>query len=78
MNFRPVIFISSCIIISFSAIAQNQIPNDTIVTGSDNDTSAVFRKVEYEASFSGGQLEWRKFLERNLKADVLFFAERKI
>lgn len=70
MNFRPVIFISSCIIISFSAIAQNQIPNDTIVTGSDNDTSAVFRKVEYEASFSGGQLEWRKFLERNLKADV--------
>lgn len=70
MKILPFIFIFFCITFYLSMNAQNQIPKDTIVTVSDDDTSAVFGQVEYEASFSGGQMEWRKFLERNLKGDV--------
>jgi hypothetical protein len=70
MNLRPAIFIAACILISFSLIAQDQIPNDTIITVYSDDTLAVFKKVEFEASFPGGEMEWRKFLERNLRADV--------
>ena len=32
----------------------------------DDDENTVFTKVEVEASFKGGEREWRKYLERNL------------
>lgn len=36
----------------------------------DEDENKVFEKVEVEASFKGGDREWRRFLEKNLNPDV--------
>jgi protein TonB len=36
----------------------------------DEDENKVFEKVEVEASFKGGEREWRKYLERNLDPNV--------
>ncbi len=36
----------------------------------DDDENKVFEKVEVEASFKGGEKEWRRFLERNLDANT--------
>src|SRR5215831_11776721 len=36
----------------------------------DDDENKIFEKVEIEASFPGGDAAWKKFLERNLRADV--------
>jgi hypothetical protein len=69
MNFRLIIFALYGIIISFSVGAQNPISDDSTVIVRDGDT-AVFRKVEFEATFPGGQTEWRRFLERSLRGDV--------
>jgi periplasmic protein TonB len=36
----------------------------------EEDENQVFTKVEVEASFKGGEKEWRRYLERNLEANV--------
>jgi protein TonB len=36
----------------------------------EEDLNKVFEKVEVEASFPGGEREWRKYLERNLDANT--------
>jgi periplasmic protein TonB len=36
----------------------------------EEDENTVFTKVEVEASFPGGEKEWKRFLERNLEANV--------
>ncbi len=36
----------------------------------EEDENKVFEKVEVEASFPGGEREWRKYLERNLDANT--------
>lgn len=36
----------------------------------EDDENKVFTKVEVEAGFKGGDREWRKFLERNLDANI--------
>ena len=36
----------------------------------DDDENKIFEKVEVEAAFPGGEGAWKKFLERNLRADV--------
>ena len=36
----------------------------------DEDENKVFEKVEVEASFKGGEREWRKYLESNLDQNV--------
>jgi len=36
----------------------------------DDDENKVFEKVEVEASFKGGEKEWRRYLERNLDANT--------
>ena len=36
----------------------------------EEDENKVFEKVEVEASFKGGEREWRKYLERNLDPNV--------
>ncbi len=36
----------------------------------EDDENKIFEKVEVEASFKGGEREWRKFLERNLDANT--------
>jgi len=53
MNFRRLIFALSGIIISLYAGAQNQTSEDSVLIVREGDT-AVFRKVEEEASFPGG------------------------
>ncbi len=35
-----------------------------------NDSNIVFEKVETEASFPGGELKWRQYLERNAKGSI--------
>lgn len=41
-----------------------------IVEKKNEEENKIFEKVEVEASFPGGDAAWRKFLERNLRADV--------
>jgi len=36
----------------------------------EDDENKVFEKVEVEASFKGGEKEWRRYLERNLNANT--------
>jgi periplasmic protein TonB len=36
----------------------------------EDDENKVFEKVEVEASFKGGEKEWRRYLERNLDANT--------
>jgi protein TonB len=36
----------------------------------EEDENQVFTKVEVEAKFPGGEKEWKRFLERNLEANV--------
>lgn len=36
----------------------------------EDDENKVFEKVEVEAQFKGGEREWRRYLEKNLNADV--------
>lgn len=56
------------IVISVSIKAQNTSATDTIIMASDSDSSAAL--VEFEATFQGGDVAWKKFLELNLKGDV--------
>ncbi len=41
-----------------------------VIEEKKDDDDKVFEKVEVEASFKGGEREWRRFLEKNLNADV--------
>ena len=70
MNFRllvSILFIG----IPFVVSAQNENQKDTLIVFSNNSTKiGIFEKVDIAASFSGGDLEWRRFLERNLRGDV--------
>jgi hypothetical protein len=68
-------FISTCFfltIISFVSVAQTGTSTGTPETaaGSDSSEYKIFEKVDIEASFPGGETAWRKFLEKNLRADV--------
>ena len=49
---------------SFSVIAQD-LPSDT-----SGDGKKIFEKIEVEAFYPGGIPGWRKYLEKNLKAEV--------
>lgn len=44
--------------------------SDTKIIIDSPDTDAVFTKVEIEASFTGGNQAWRKYLEKNLNGSV--------
>jgi Gram-negative bacterial TonB protein C-terminal/GldM third domain len=70
MNFRllvSILFIGMPFVVS----AQNENQKDTLIVFSNNSTKiGIFEKVDIAASFSGGDLEWRRFLERNLRGDV--------
>ena len=41
-----------------------------VVEEQKEDPNKIFEKVEIEASFKGGEAAWRKYLERNLNANV--------
>jgi protein TonB len=41
-----------------------------VVEEQKEDPNKIFEKVEIEASFKGGESAWRKYLERNLNANV--------
>jgi periplasmic protein TonB len=41
-----------------------------IIEEKKEDENKIFEKVEIEASFKGGESAWRKYLERNLNANV--------
>ena len=45
--------------------SQTEPPSDTVVIG-----DGVFEKVDVEATFSGGEAAWRKYLEQNLDPNV--------
>jgi hypothetical protein len=63
MNFRPVFISLIPVLISFTMAAQSEVNADTSIL-------KIFEKVDIEAAFPGGEMAWRKFLEKNLKADV--------
>ena len=52
-------------IIAVPLFSQTQSPSDTIIIG-----DGVFEKVDVEATFSGGEAAWRKYLEQNLNPNV--------
>ncbi len=57
--------------ISFTSVAQNEIHHDTLlIKEADSLEYRIFEKVDIEAKFPGGDMAWRKFLERNLRGDV--------
>jgi Gram-negative bacterial TonB protein C-terminal/GldM C-terminal domain len=65
------IFNSLFIIISFASGAQTVAPVDSIALSNDTTSGKrIFEKVEIEASFSGGAMAWRKFLEQKLNPNV--------
>lgn len=68
MKFRTLLMILLPITMSSSAIAQNENNNDT--SQRPDNVDPAFEKVDIEASFPGGDAAWRKFLEKNLRADV--------
>jgi len=45
--------------------SQTEVPSDTIMIG-----DGIFEKVDVEATFSGGEAAWRKYLEQNLDPNV--------
>ena len=57
------------VLISTKLLAQTSdpppVPVDSLVTG-----GGVFEKVDVEATFSGGERAWRKYLEQNLNPNV--------
>jgi len=52
-------------IIVLPLFSQTEPPSDTVVIG-----DGVFEKVDVEATFSGGEAAWRKYLEQNLDPNV--------
>ena len=50
-------------------IAKSQV-NELSLEEIQEDDDKVFVKVEVEASFKGGEREWRKYLEKNLDPNV--------
>lgn len=71
MKLRSLLIFISFIAITITTAGQDQTHYDTsrIIT-SDSAGDKIFEKVEIEASFPGGSMAWRKFLEHNLKGDV--------
>ena len=59
---RTLILFFSALIVSSSLFSQTEITADT--------TKKIFERVEVEASFPGGDIAWKKFLQENLRADV--------
>lgn len=51
--------------ISLTLFSQTENPSDTLIIG-----DRIFEKVDVEATFSGGEAGWRKYLEHNLDANV--------
>jgi len=66
------VFLTTVILatISFTSIAQIGNTTDTSKTKTDSTEYKIFDKVDIEASFPGGDQAWRKFLEKNLNAQV--------
>lgn len=52
---------------SFNVHAQT---NNTVSEANKEDSIKIFEKVEVEAEFPGGVQAWRRFLERNLNAQI--------
>ncbi|HZI54318.1 MAG TPA: hypothetical protein VFD56_11460, partial [Chitinophagaceae bacterium] len=59
---RSPVWIVLSLLVSSKLCSQVDINADT--------TKRIFEKVDVEASFPGGEQEWRKFLERNLNPSV--------
>jgi len=63
MNFRLLLTFWFFILVFFTSAAQSE-------TSVDTSALKIFEKVDIEASFPGGEVAWRKFLEQNLRADI--------
>ncbi|MFI5185189.1 MAG: energy transducer TonB [Chitinophagales bacterium] len=71
MYFLFILINLSFIAVSLAANAQNNTHSDTLVSSTtDSSENKVFEKVDVEAAFPGGDIAWRKFLERNLRGAV--------
>jgi protein TonB len=69
MKLRSILICILLVIISFSTSAQQE-SRDSIAATVDASQSKIFEKVDIEASFPGGDMAWKKFLQENLRADV--------
>jgi protein TonB len=65
-------FMLSCFIAATSLHAQTTNKKDSIPDKADSENlyDRVFTKTEIEASFIGGEANWRKFLEKKLNAST--------
>ncbi len=55
---------------SYAPPVEKSIAPDFIPAKPDEDFIKIFTKVEHEAKFPGGLEAWRKYLERNLNANI--------
>ena len=73
-SFMKLILLSFLLLIVYRTDAQDTPPPPPPVADSLNqyskDSVGILQKVEVEASFPGGFPAWKKFLERNLNANV--------
>jgi hypothetical protein len=71
MNLRFHLLNLFFISISFTTVAQTEIHRDSAtVPGIDTAQNKIFEKVDIQATFPGGEVAWKKFLERHLWAEV--------
>ena len=69
MNFRPLIISALFIPLSLATAAQNENRADTLKPSIDI-ADHTFEKVDIEASFPGGNVAWKTFLEKNLRGNA--------
>lgn len=70
MNYRIGCFLLWSSTFSLASVAQNTNPADNVVVQSDSSDLKIFEKVDIEATFPGGDVAWKKYLEQNLHGDV--------
>ena len=65
MNMKKLILVTS-VVLGFSLQANCQTPENTYTPRPDK----IYTKVEVEAQFTGGDVAWRNFLQRHLRANT--------
>ena len=63
-------FLSTCFFLLATHLVSAQDMGDSLRIATDSSQFKVIEKLDVEASFPGGEKEWRKFLQQNLRSYV--------
>ena len=64
---KKILLTIGCFLISAYCFSQNSTGKETAIKNLD---SVIFKQVEFEAEFPGGQVAWIEYLQKHLKANV--------